>query len=85
MNSRFTQKAEIALNKSVIIAEDLGHTYIGTEHVLIAISEDENSCASIIMRKCGLSNTGILDAVKAYSGTGKRTRPRIQHPDAAKF
>ncbi len=74
MSSRFTQKAEIALNKSVIIAEDLGHTYIGTEHVLIAISEDENSCASVIMRKCGLTNTKIHDAVKAYSGTGKKTR-----------
>ena len=74
MSSRFTQKAEVALNKSVIIAEELGHTYIGTEHVLIAISEDENSCASVIMRKFGLTNIKIYDAVKAYSGIGKKTR-----------
>lgn len=74
MNSRFTQKAETALNKSVIIAEELGHTYIGTEHVLIAISEDEGSCASVIMRKSGIGNAKLTDAVKAYSGTGKRTR-----------
>ena len=74
MNSRFTQKAETALNKSVIIAEALGHTYIGTEHVLIAISEDEGSCASVIMRKSGIGNARLTDAVKTYSGTGKRTR-----------
>ena len=74
MNSRFTQKAETALNKSVIIAEELGHTYIGTEHVLIAISEDEGSCASVIMRKSGIGNARLTDAVKTYSGTGKRTR-----------
>ena len=74
MNSRFTQKAEIALNKSVIIAEELGHTYIGTEHILIAISEDDSSCASVIMKKSGLSNVKIYESVKAYSGIGKRTR-----------
>ena len=74
MNSRFTQKAEIALNKSVLIAEELGHTYIGTEHILIAILEDESSCASVIMKKSGLTKIKIYDSVKAYSGTGKRTQ-----------
>lgn len=74
MNSRFTQKAEIALNKSVIIAEELGHTYIGTEHILIAISEDESSCASVIMKKFSLTNIKIYDSVKRYSGVGKRTQ-----------
>lgn len=74
MSSKFTQKAEIALNKSVNIAEELGHTYIGTEHILIAISEDENSCASVIMKKNGITHSNLCDAVKAYSGYGKRTR-----------
>jgi ATP-dependent Clp protease ATP-binding subunit ClpC len=74
MSSKFTQKAEIALNKSVNIAEEFGHTYIGTEHVLIAISEDENSCASVIMKKCGLTHEILCDAVKKHSGIGKRTR-----------
>lgn len=74
MSSKFTQKAEIALNKSVNIAEEFGHTYIGTEHVLIAISEDESSCASVIMKKCGLTHVSLCDAVKTHSGIGKRTR-----------
>ena len=50
MSSRFTGRAEIALNKSVNIAEDFGHTYVGTEHILIAITEDETSCAAVIMK-----------------------------------
>ena len=45
MSDRFTQKAENALNRSVKIAEILGHTYIGTEHLLLALAEDEPSCA----------------------------------------
>ena len=74
MSSRFTGRAEIALNKSVNIAEDFGHTYVGTEHILIAITEDETSCAAVIMKKHGCSNQRIRDAIKSYSGIGKRTR-----------
>lgn len=73
MSNRFTQKAEIALNKSVCIAEELGHTYIGTEHVLIAITEDENSCATAIIKKSGITNSQLYDAVKSYSGVGRKT------------
>ena len=79
MSSKFTQKAEIALNKSVCIAEKLGHTYIGTEHVLIALSEDENACAAVIMKKVGITNSRINDAVKSYSGIGKATKLTSQN------
>ena len=74
MSNRFTQRAEIALNKSVSIAEDFGSTYVGTEHILIAITEDETSCAAVIMKKHGCSNQRICDAIKSYSGVGERTR-----------
>ena len=74
MSDRFTQKAEIALNKSVNIAEDLGHSYIGTEHVLIAISEDENACASVIMKKHGITYSKICESVRSYLGVGRKTR-----------
>ena len=74
MSDRFTPKAEIALNKSVNIAEDLGHSYIGTEHVLIAISEDENACASVIMKKHGITYSKICESVRSYLGVGRKTR-----------
>ena len=63
MSSRFTERAEIALNKSVNIAEDFGHTYVGTEHILIAITEDETSCAAVIMKKHGCTNQKICDTI----------------------
>ncbi len=71
MSSRFTERAELALNKSVSIAEGLGHTYIGTEHVLIAITEDEGACAAVILRKNGIGNQKITDMVKSLCGIGK--------------
>ena len=59
MSDRFTEKAENALNRSVKIAEGFGHTYIGTEHILSALAEDELSCASLILKKNGLSKEKI--------------------------
>ena len=73
MGSKFTQKAELALNKSVIVAEEFGHTYIGTEHVLLAIAEDETTCASILLKKRGVTHIILTESVKSYSGDGKKT------------
>ena len=41
MSKRFTEKAEAALNRSTEIAEGFGHTYIGSEHILLALCEDD--------------------------------------------
>ena len=73
MSNNFTQKAENALNRSVSLAEELGHTYIGTEHVLLALAEDQTCCASIIMKKHKVTFDIILKAVKEYSGVGVKS------------
>ena len=74
MSNNFTVKAENALNRAVNLAEELGHTYIGTEHVLLALAEDETSCASILMKKYRVTVDNILLAVKEYSGIGSPHR-----------
>ena len=68
MSNNFTLKAENALNRAVGIAEKYGHTYIGTEHVLLALAEDETSCASILMKKYKINVERLSNAVKEYSG-----------------
>ncbi len=73
MSNRFTEKAEKALNNSVRIAEELGHTYIGTEHIMLALSEDELSCSAIIFKKKGYDHKRLKEIVKDYSGTGIKT------------
>ena len=42
----FTGKANAALNYSIIGAEQLGHTYIGSEHLLLGLLSVEDSVAS---------------------------------------
>lgn len=74
MSNNFTQKAENALNRAVTLAEEYGHTYIGTEHVLLALAEDETSCASILMKKNRITPDSIALAIKEYSGVGPESR-----------
>ena len=45
----FTGKANAALNYSIIGAEQLGHTYIGSEHLLLGLLSVEDSVASQLL------------------------------------
>lgn len=85
MGSKFTEKAESALNRAVSLAENFGHTYIGTEHLLLALCEDENACSSIILARFKVDFDKIYNAISNYSGTGvksvlssKNTTPRCR-------
>ncbi len=85
MSNNFTTKAENALNRAVKIAEELGHTYIGSEHILLALAEDESSCASVLLKKNKISAEKIKAAIEELSGVGvpsalcsKDTTPRCR-------
>ena len=73
MNKRFTEKAENALNRSVSLAEELGHTYIGTEHILLALSLDESSFSAILLSSHGANAEKIKKLIKEYSGLGAKS------------
>lgn len=70
MSNNFTIKAENALNKAVSVAEELGHTYIGSEHILLALMQDDTSCAYILLKKNKVTEDKITVAIKEYSGIG---------------
>ena len=70
MSNNFTIKAENALNKAVSVAEELGHTYIGSEHILLALMQDDTSCAYILLKKNKVTEEKITVAIKEYSGIG---------------
>ena len=51
MDNKFTQKAQNALILAVNQAQDLGHTYIGSEHLLLGLMEEKDSVASRMLYK----------------------------------
>ena len=45
----FTEKANKSLNKAVEAAQDLGHTYIGSEHLLLGLLSDTSTVAGAVL------------------------------------
>ena len=47
----FTEKANNALNLAIIISQKLGHTCVGTEHILYGLSGEELGAAATLLNK----------------------------------
>ena len=51
-NEKFSQRAETAIEKARLSARDLGHSSVGTEHLLLGIlTESEGLGARILLRR----------------------------------
>ena len=72
--SGFTEKANNALNSSICIASSLGHTYVGSEHILCGLLCDENGVAGHILSVQGINRDGVLDKLQQTIGSGIPTR-----------
>lgn len=59
MENKFTQKAQNALILAAQQAQSLGHTYVGTEHLLLGLLEERESIASKMLNKRGITYTKI--------------------------
>lgn len=74
----FTEKANRALNSAIEGAEDLGHTYIGSEHLLIGLlKEDDTSAVSALTSK-RVTSAKVEELVKRTVGVGI---PTVLSPD----
>ena len=73
MSNRFTEKAEKALNNAVRTAEEFGHTYIGSEHILLSLCRASESSAAIILSKYMITPEKTAAAIKEYSGSGLKS------------
>ena len=66
----FTQKANDALNLAIETASRLGHTYVGSEHVLIGLLREQGSVASTILNSFGIRPERIEDVLIETVGRG---------------
>lgn len=69
----FTEKANASLNQAVEAAESLGHTYIGSEHLLLGILGDSSTVAGTVLSSKGVKYNEIFDYVKSTVGVGYPT------------
>ena len=66
----FTQKANTALNLAITTAGDLGHTYIGTEHILLGLLKEDTGVAAAALKESGADYDELEALVKETSGEG---------------
>ena len=69
----FTEKANAALNRAFTAAEDAGHTYVGTEHLLYALASDAEGVAGSVLTGAGVGAGEILERLRAAVGEGVPT------------
>ena len=73
MNNRFTQKAQTALNLSLRTASEMGHTYIGSEHLLLGLIKEQTGVAAHYLTERGATLEKIEEAVTQMAGVGSPT------------
>lgn len=69
----FTQKANISLNTAVKYAENLGHTYIGSEHLLLGLLATEDSVAYTALSSAGVTAQKVEEIIRESVGVGTPT------------
>ena len=69
----FTERANTALNLALETAEQLGHTYIGSEHLLIGLLEEGTGVAATVLTERGIQAQQIADLLKKTVGYGTPT------------
>ncbi len=70
MINRLSPAAERALNAALTEASTLGHTYVGSEHLLLGLLCERDSAAAQILDTHGVTLAGIRAAVIELSGEG---------------
>lgn len=73
MTNRFTEKAQQALNYALSAASGMGHTYIGSEHILLGLASAGDSTASRILENRGVDAAKLKDAIADFAGIGTPT------------
>lgn len=69
----FTQKANDVLNLAIKSAENFGHTYIGTEHILIGVLKENTSYGAELLAEKGVTLEKVEDLIKESTGVGNPT------------
>ena len=68
--NKFTPRAEEALRLSQEAAGELGHGYVGTEHLLLGLIREEEGLAHTVLTEAGLTDDMIVEIIKRSVGVG---------------
>ncbi len=69
----FTQKANDALNSAISAAEGLGHTYVGSEHILLGLLAESGGMAHTALTARKVTHSEVEQIIRSGIGIGSPT------------
>ncbi len=72
---RFTERAKTAIEKAQEAAEELGHSYVGSEHLLLGIVREDGGQGAKVLKENGLTDDLLTELVEKYVGKGTPGTP----------
>ena len=68
--NKFTPRAEEALRLSQEAAEEMGHGYVGSEHLLLGLIREEEGIAHRVLSEYGVTDEMVCDVLQRSVGKG---------------
>ena len=72
-SENFTDSALRAIGHAIHRASQMGHTYVGTEHLLLGLLSDSSSAAASILNRFSVSYSAVDKKIADLIGTGEPT------------
>ena len=73
MLKRFSFRAKKTIGCALDAAGELGHTYIGSEHLLMGLADEESGAVSRMLRERGCEKPKVRERIIGMTGMGCRT------------
>ena len=67
--SNFTEKARIAISEAHDTACELGHGYIGSEHIVAGLIREGSGVAAKLLEKSGITEEKVIEKIKELTGS----------------
>ena len=68
MFDNYTERAKMTIMKAQQLAAQLGHSIVGTEHLLLSLATEEQGMAAKVLAQMGISAQGLYEQVKEVMG-----------------
>lgn len=73
----FTKKANEVLNNAIVSAENFGHSYIGSEHLLLGILQEGTGVGAVVLQNKGIRAEQVIEFIEEAVGAGTPTKLSI--------
>ena len=75
---RFTDKANTALNMAMEAAQEMGHTYVGTEHILLGLLREGSGVAAAVLSGRGITALRYGQRLQAAQSRGHHSTLTVE-------